>query len=660
MPAGHHGRFTSWIAAAIYLVAAVIITWPLATVMHREIAWDMGDPLFNSWVLMWTGGQVLAFLSGDFSAINRFWDGNIFYPESLTIAYSEHLVPQMLQALPVLAATDNVVLAYNVLFLSTFVLSGLGVFLLVREWTGSPVAACVAGLAFAFAPYRIAQCSQVPVLSAQWRPVVLYGFRRSFETGRRAPLIGGTAALVLQNLSCGYYLLFFAPFVALYVIYEMLSRGRMRDWRMWRTWVMTGVIALACTYPFLDPYFEVRKSGDVGVRDAGEIVMFSADTHAFATPSGWSWLWAERLTGLPRPEGEGFPGLAIVLLAVVGVVVGASHAVRWARNRPSLAIPPWRQALVGLLAVLVVAHLIGTLVFLITGGLPVPFDGAWAIHRSANAVFIRTLWLTGLLVLASPGLRQFLRGAPNSMLGFFVIATVLAALLALGPRISAAGHLIGTGPYAWLVAYVPGFDGVRVPARYLMLVALFLACLAGYGAAALLRWRPRPAAGVLVVASLLLLLESWAGPFQTNTRLAAEGYETTPRELRMADDLPPIYKVLRDDPSPVILVEFPFGSPAWDLHSVFYAGYHRRPLVNGYSGFFPWSQRTLSNVFTMVGSDPDSAWRALIGTRATHVLVREGAYIPSRRTLVSTWLRERGAVQILQDGSDILFRMKTQ
>ncbi|MCC7185579.1 MAG: hypothetical protein IT185_05015 [Acidobacteria bacterium] len=132
----------------------------------------------------------------------------------------------------------------------------------------------------------------------------------------------------------------------------------------------------------------------------------------------------------------------------------------------------------------------------------------------------------------------------------------------------------------------------------------------------------------------------------------------TPRDLRVAHDLPPIYKVLRDDPEPVILVEFPFGSPAWDLHSVFYAGYHRRPLVNGYSGFFPESQRTLTNVFTMVGSNPEAAWRALVGTRATHVLVREGAFIPSRRTLIADWLLARGAEQVLVDGSDRLFRMK--
>ena len=114
---------------------------------------------------MWTVGQVLRFLSGDFHALCYYWNGNIFYPDRLTIAYSEHLTPQMLQALPVFGLTGNIVLAYNLVFLSTMVLSGLAVYLLVRELTDSPLAAFFAGLAFAYAPYRLSQGSHLQVLS---------------------------------------------------------------------------------------------------------------------------------------------------------------------------------------------------------------------------------------------------------------------------------------------------------------------------------------------------------------------------------------------------------------------------------------------------------------------------------------------------------------
>ena len=207
----------------------------------------------------------------------------------------------------------------------------------MRDLTRSPVAAFVAGLAFAFAPYRLAQFSHLQVLSAQWMPFVLYGFRRYFETGRRAPLIGGTAALVLQNLSCGYYLLFFAPFVGLYVF--------VRNGLAWPAARLADVAHVGggrCDRARLHlslsgSVFDVRKSGDVGVprrrRDRHVLGRHPRVCHTVGLvvvcgPSG--------CTGLPRPEGEGFPGLAILLLAVVGVLVGASHAVRWA-TEPGIA-----------------------------------------------------------------------------------------------------------------------------------------------------------------------------------------------------------------------------------------------------------------------------------------------------------------------------------
>ena len=49
-------------------------------------------------------------------------------------------------------------------------------------------------------------------------PLTLYGFRRYLDSGRRLPLWGGTLALIAQNLSCGYFLLYFAPFAAAYVL----------------------------------------------------------------------------------------------------------------------------------------------------------------------------------------------------------------------------------------------------------------------------------------------------------------------------------------------------------------------------------------------------------------------------------------------------------
>src|SRR3954470_11217118 len=121
------------------------MTWPLAAGLTHDVPADFGDPLFTSWVISW-----------DATHLGRgWWHANIFAPHPLALAYSEHFLPQGLAALPIYLATGNPILGYNLVFLATFVLSGLGMYLLGRELTGSRTAGFVAGLAFAFTPVRI-------------------------------------------------------------------------------------------------------------------------------------------------------------------------------------------------------------------------------------------------------------------------------------------------------------------------------------------------------------------------------------------------------------------------------------------------------------------------------------------------------------------------
>lgn len=124
------------VAFVVYLAVACVVTWPAVINLTRRLPLDLGDPLLNSWILAWDWSRLLRFAQGDLGALRGFWNAGIFYPEPLALAYSEHLVAQAFQALPLFALTREVVLCYNVLFLSTFALSGLGAFLFVRQITG--------------------------------------------------------------------------------------------------------------------------------------------------------------------------------------------------------------------------------------------------------------------------------------------------------------------------------------------------------------------------------------------------------------------------------------------------------------------------------------------------------------------------------------------
>jgi hypothetical protein len=348
----------------------------------------------------------------------------------------------------------------------------------------------------------------------------------------------------------------------------MTRRRLLRDARTWLAMLAAAIGVAVITWPFLSPYLELRRTASVGVRTRAEVEQFSADVRAFGTASEYSWLWGDRMRAYPKGEGEGFPGAAILALAIVAL----------AARRP--------------------------------------------------------------------------RATPL----FFAVAAAGAGVLALGPTIRAAGQIVGVGPYQWLFAYVPGFDGVRVPGRYLMIVALFLAVLAGFGASVLLA--RRAGATAVAAASVLMLAESWVVPLPTNVRLAAYGFELTPRHLAMGDDISPLYRWARDAPGKVVLIEFPFAETAYDILATFYAGQHRRPLVNGYSGFFPETYLRRATFLRRIPVDLEAATKALQSSGATHAIVHEGAIPDGRGHELSDWLLSTGAQVIMTHGTDKLFVIK--
>jgi hypothetical protein len=157
------------VAAGAYALLTLVLTWPLARSLTRELPADLGDPLLNSWILAWDCEHLLRALAGQLGALREYWHANIYYPHPLALAYSEHLTAQAVMVLPVYAIAKNPILAYNVAFLATFVLAALGMFLFVRELTGSRSAAFLAGVAYGFAPYRFGAVAPPGVVS-MWMP----------------------------------------------------------------------------------------------------------------------------------------------------------------------------------------------------------------------------------------------------------------------------------------------------------------------------------------------------------------------------------------------------------------------------------------------------------------------------------------------------------
>ena len=355
---------------------------------------------------------------------------------------------------------------------------------------------------------------------------------------------------------------------------------------------------------------------------------------------------------LRKPEGQLFPGLAVIVLAAAGLAARARTL--W---RPDDEAPGWRRAAAWIIVAAWVVIAAFAALVLTTD------DPYW--HLLGVRFTLRAPWKAGLLlvllsiafVAVSARTRQVIRGIPGSALGFFAVSAVTSALLTLGPVIEIAGYPTRLpAPYAWFYAYLPGFDGLRVPARYAMVTVCSLAVLGGFGARALIRAGRQGRAG-LALLTVLALAESTGAPIVLDRPLGAIGYAGGPGPVAIGEGAPEVYRRVAELPPTAVIVEFPFGSGTWDLQAVFYQRVHGHPLVNGYSGGFPASFEYTREALAGLAVVPDLAWRRLLESGATHAVVHGRAFRSRQWGRLERWLTGHGATLVATYGTDRLYAL---
>jgi hypothetical protein len=314
--------------------------------------------------------------------------------------------------------------------------------------------------------------------------------------------------------------------------------------------------------------------------------------------------------------------------------------------------PRW---FVGVLGATAVLHVVAAAAVLVSRR--IAWDLGWFEVRMSNAnqLLIRSAIATALMLLVSPTARQRTR-AFILQRGFPAASLLVALWLSLGPLPQAQGRPVEiAAPYRVLYEHVPGFDGLRVPARFGMIEALMLAMLGGYGAHAVARSRSGRIA--LVAAGIFFFLESTQIPFTVNGMAPARGFATPEARLYRPARAPAVYHEMARQPTGSVLVELPFGQPDYDLRAMFYSTVHWHRLVNGYSGVFPPHYGLLTSALSEMPRHPDLSLNALRASGATHVLVHESAYVNAEGADTALLLRNSGAAEIFREGGDVLFHL---
>jgi hypothetical protein len=518
---------SSWHAALIFTILTAALTWPQAA--HPLSVPSHDDAYFSMWRLAWVAHQLPR------DPLHLF-DGNTLYPAKDTLAYSDAVLMQGIVGAPLIWLGAPVVLVYNLHILATFVLCGLGMFLLVGDLTGRPAAGLIAGIIFAFGPYRFDHYVHLELVSAQWMVFALWMLHRTLQSGRLADGLLAGAFGALQALSCVYLTVFFATImVALAPLLFFATPAALRG-RALRPLAAGALLTLTVLGLYMVPYRAAR--GIVGERGVGERMLYAAGPKHYIAAMPDSVVYGGLTGGIGLHEKRLFPGFVAILLGGVAL---------W---------PPLDR------------------------------------RRVAYAV-----------------------------------ALAVAVDISFGHR-----GIVGS----LLQNHVSAYRGLRVVARIGAVVLMLIAILAGYGVARLLAQVPRRSLARISVVALgvVLVAEYLMWPMRL------EAVETRPGE---------VYRWLQAQP-PGVVAEFPMPAP-WK--KPFELGLHEsrfsynstftwRPIVNGYSGFWPPSYITL--IHEVEDFPADHALRALARRGVDYLILHERFYSRDRYLAVTNALATRSDV----------------
>ena len=195
-------------------------------------------------------------------------------------------------------------------------LSGAGMFVLARHSDRQPAAGVIAGIVFAFAPYRFDHYMHMELQWTVWMPWAFWALQRTLETGRwRFGALTGLF-VALQMLSSIYYGIFLAMLLGPVAVLSLITVPRERLVRTIASLALGGVVASALVGAYAIPYLRTRER--VGVRSIEETRMFSAKPRSYLTAPPGNFLYGGR-----RGQGERrlLPGVLALILALIGLLL---------------------------------------------------------------------------------------------------------------------------------------------------------------------------------------------------------------------------------------------------------------------------------------------------------------------------------------------------
>lgn len=591
----------------VFCAMTAAVTWPYVTRL-RDAVVDPGDPYLIAWILWWDYHQT-------FSDPLNLFHANIFYPYRYTLAFSEHSYGIAMLFFPLFALGLRPLTVHAVAMFFGFAANGYAAFRLARTLSGSYGGAWVAGIIFAFVPYRFNMMSQLAYLFSPWVPLlfeslVLFTRARS----RRRTVWLGVAFFMSGLTTISWFTLSLVPFALSAAV--LLTRYQL--WRERAFWLRSatafGVASLALM-PFMAPYYIVSKLYGL-TRSIEDVKSESAWPIHWLSVESRNTFW--RTFGANLHEGwrfKLFPGLLPVLLALASVLL-----VKPASRPPQVTNEfSTRKRTLRWLDAFILFAFVGSVCAIGFESTPayyglfnyVTSERAMAALLVACIARLSVAYPAVLRIGQSSNLIETLRSQRRSDAYWLGLLWVVIGFC----------YSLGWNFFFYRILYdiLPLFKGMRVVTRGAMIAYLGLAILAGLGAKCLgdliaQRWQRVRLPVVNAVACGLLLFELNAAPLKF-----------------MRGDVFPDAVTLRLKETSMRggIVVLPAGADFNHRH-ILRAADHAKPLIVGTSGFITPYEYEIETL-TRSGAISTQLLDLLEKVPASYLVVQTHLIAPERR-----------------------------
>jgi hypothetical protein len=264
----------------LYFLFTLIFTFPLFLHISTStpLADQQGDQFQSMWMFWWFKTALLNLNT------NPLYTDFLFYPQGSSLIYHMPIFLSLL-ALPfqyLFSSPANLIIGYNLILMFTFVLSGFGVYLLIKYLVKDPVTAFICGLIFAFCPYRLWNLNHLNLLSTEWIPFYLLHLIRSVDGKLLKNTLWASVFFIFTFLSDFTCALFLALFTLIYLLFKLIkSRKQLLDKKL----IKNSCIALFTAIAILSPLLYSLSSTKVAWQPrTKESIMYSANLVGYFLP----------------------------------------------------------------------------------------------------------------------------------------------------------------------------------------------------------------------------------------------------------------------------------------------------------------------------------------------------------------------------------------